>query len=140
MQPSREHRSPTCTSPWVVHRVAADGHCFFAAVGTQTGIDPYELRRICRRIYTALPRKERELIALSEGLTDVEYARAITGTMYGGHNEMVLLSRELGKPFDVYEVTRNRFTLLTSVGSKESSCRVRLLWSGRCHYDALFRR
>ena len=138
---------PTTRTKYRIARVPADGNCFFTSVGLQLGMDASSLRNKCVSLFAAQEESTQTLMVQSEGFPSAQsYMRRLAHGMFGGHNEMILISEHYGVPIHVYvlDKTTHKLKRLTSVrpsnrptSSSVVHRRVVLLWDGVAHYDAI---
>ena len=82
-------------------------------------------------------------MAMSADVTRQAYARLLRDGMFGGHNEMVLLSDHYNLTTYVYSRVPGGFSKLTTVHPNPRTSHARpprqvyMLWDGLAHYDAL---
>ena len=124
-----------------VRRVSPDGDCLFHAIGIQIGVPGSTLRKECADAYANEDEETRDLMCEGEASNWEEYSKILeNGDMYGGHNEMILLSKLYGLCIIVYGRGEGGVVEMTRVCSHDPRPkRVHVLYNGTNHYDALVR-
>ncbi len=123
-----------------VVRIPGDGDCFFSAIGMQIGVDSKALRKKCILLFKNSDKHEQVLMAIGNDSTNEGYMKRLANGMFGGHNEMILISNHYNITIYVYTRTNEGFRKLTTVRPRHTttSKQVFLLWDGdSTHYDAL---
>ena len=123
-----------------IRKIPGDGDCFFAAIGSQIGIDARTLRKITVELFKRRNANEKHLMATADGMSETGYIHCLSNGMFGGHNEMVMLSKHYNLVIYVYSRTPKGLKKLTKVSQPTTTRdpkRVFILWDGVGHYDAL---
>jgi hypothetical protein len=131
--------NPDCVR-FKIMKIPGDGDCFFVAIGSQIGIDSSTLREVAVKLFKRSTAEEKQIMATADEMSERVYALRLANGMFGGHNEMVLLSNHFSLIIYVYSRTPTGFVKMTTVRPRSASCdsrRVFILWDGAAHYDAL---
>ena len=121
-------------------RCVPDGNCLFEALGKCMGKSAQEVRHaLVGAFFQRLTVDEQETVAASEGITRDEYARRLSRSMWGGHNEMVLASKHYGIAVCVFRNGPKGLQRVVTVRPRTSSpaATAHIVWDGTGHYDAL---
>jgi hypothetical protein len=141
-----------CIQVLRVHAIKGDGRCMFRAIAQSLAhVEGRPLTTAFQTKDADALRKAAMYVICNEKRDAFEQAKVIEGDMnqycrnmnspnfFGGEPELFVLAEELRRPIAVYVPQGNGFKAIVEYGAKyaKERPRVRILYNGQNHYDAL---